>query len=472
MRLRFLSILVIVLVTAAWPAVTVAGSYKVEHLQAISGPSPFAAGCPGAVLDETRIAGAEIEPAITVNPAHPGNIIATWQQDVGRGAARSDLIGTSRDGGRTWKRVTIPGLSRCTGGSFDSATDPWLSAGPDGTVYFSGAAISLGSEPSPAALFASRSHDRGRSWSPVVTFAGPSPRLEREVITADPTRPGHAYVVWWERDPMMEFVGSTHQFARTTDGGASWSTPVTLDAAPPGALDQSAEIHVLRNGSLLATFARFQIEGAGAVQKLFASRSADQGQTWSAPVEVTSQPIQLYLDPETGDQLPNQDLTFHSAAIAPDGTVYVAWDHASSPTTGEIDIVKSSDGGVTWSGPTPLPGVSAFAFQPAIAVDSRGTVGVMWYDTRNDLPGDKPLTTDVWFAHSRDGGTSWKQLHVAGPFDLRTAPRPNDFTRIGEYQGLAGLRTRGFAAAFTQAVPQAKDGPTDIFFARIGPRHH
>ena len=69
--------------------------------------------------------------------------------------------------------------------------------------------------------------------------------------------------------------------------------------------------------------------------------------TWSAAVEVTSQSIQPYVDPETGVQLPNQDLTFHSAAIAPDGTVYVAWDRASSPTTGEIDIVKSSDGGVT-----------------------------------------------------------------------------------------------------------------------------
>jgi Neuraminidase (sialidase) len=270
----------------------------------------------------------------------------------------------------------------------------------------------------------------------------------------------------------MPFVGSTHQFARTTDGGATWSTPTTLDAAPDGALDQSAEIHVLPNGSLLATFARFQIEGTGAVQTLFASRSGDQGQTWSEPVEVVSQPIQLYLDLETGDQLPNQDLTFHSAAIAPDGTVYVAWDHASSPTTGEIDIVKSSDGGATWSGPTTLPGVSAFAFQPAIAVDARGTVGVMWYDTRNDLPRDAPLTTDVWFAHSRDAGNTWEQLHLAGPFDFRTTPRPTGFGRLGEYQGLAGLRTRGFAAAFTQASPQAEDGPTDIFFARIGPRHH
>ena len=45
MRTRSLLILVIVLLTAAWPA-AVAGQYKVKHLQAISGPSPFPAGCP------------------------------------------------------------------------------------------------------------------------------------------------------------------------------------------------------------------------------------------------------------------------------------------------------------------------------------------------------------------------------------------------------------------------------------------
>jgi hypothetical protein len=472
MRRRSLLILVIVLLALAWPAVTLAKPYKVKNLQAISGPSPFPTGCPGALLDETRIAGAEIEPAVTVNPAHPRNIVATWQQDLGLGAARTDLIGASRDGGKTWKRVTIPGLSRCTGGSFDAATDPWLSAGPDGNVYFSGAVLDFSTEPSPAALVSSRSRDRGRSWSAPVTFAGSSLRLEREVVTADPGRPGHAYVVWWERDPVNPFVGSTHQFARTTDGGASWSTPTTLDAAPPGALDQSAEILVLPSGSLLAIFARIEIEGAGALQMLFASRSADQGQSWSAPVEVASQSIQPYLDPETGDQLPNQDMTFHSAAIAPDGTVYVAWDRASSPTTGTIDIATSTDGGLSWRGPAPLPGVTAFAFQPAIAVDARGTVGVIWYDNRNDRLGDAARTTDVWFAHSAHGRSAWRQTHVAGPFDFRTAPRPSGSLRLGEYQGLAGLRRRGFAAVFTQAAPQAKDGPTDIFFARIGPRHH
>jgi hypothetical protein len=57
--------------------------------------------------DLTHIAGAEIEPSITVNPANPRNIVATWQQDLGT-AASSDLIGTSYDGGKTWTRVTIP----------------------------------------------------------------------------------------------------------------------------------------------------------------------------------------------------------------------------------------------------------------------------------------------------------------------------------------------------------------------------
>jgi hypothetical protein len=72
--------------------------------------------------------------------------------------------------------------------------------------------------------------------------------------------------------------------------------------------------------------------------------------------------------------------------------------------------------------------------------------------------------TDVWFAHSADGN-AWTQAHVAGPFDFRSAP----FGRLGEYQGLAALRGRGIAAIFTMAAPQAKNGPTDIFFARIGP---
>lgn len=458
------------LLIALLPAAAGSAPYKVKDLRVLSGPSPFATGCPGALFDETRIAGAEIEPAITVNPADPRNIVATWQQDVGRFASRSDLIGTSRNGGRSWKRVTIPGLSKCTGGTADSASDPWVSAGRGGAVYFSGANLFLTPEESFGANVASRSRDGGRSWSPLVTVAEPSPRVERAVVTADPGRPGYAYLVWWDRDPaLIPPLDGTLQFARTTDGGRSWSRPKTIDLAPPNGFDQSGEALVLPDGVLLIVFARLEVLPDGTfLNTLFATRSEDRGLTWSTPVKAVAQQVQPVADPETGVALSNQDMTFHSATVAPDGNVYVAWDHDTAATTGTIEIAKSTDGGISWSGPTPIAGVTAFAFEPAIAVDKHGTLGVIWYDHRNDRLGDVPLTTDVWFAQSRDGGGSWRQTHVAGPFDLRAAPSPTGFPRLGEYQGLAGLR-RGFAAVFTQAAPQAKDGPADIFFARIAP---
>jgi hypothetical protein len=102
----------------------------------VSGASPFAAGCPGARFDDQTITGHELEPAITVNPANPRNIVAAWKQDVGTpNQTRSDLVASSLDGGRTWTRSTIPGLTACTGGTADAGSDPWVSAGRDGTVY-------------------------------------------------------------------------------------------------------------------------------------------------------------------------------------------------------------------------------------------------------------------------------------------------------------------------------------------------
>jgi hypothetical protein len=443
------------------------GGYVVRDLRALSGPTPFPDGCPGAAQDGAHIAGAEIEPAVTVDPSRPGTIVATWQQDLGY-AGRSDLIGTSRDGGRTWSRRTIPGLTRCTGGTADSASDPWVSAGGDGTIYFTGAAISLATDPPVGTNVSSRSRDGGRHWTRTTPISVASTRTERMVVTADPRRPGHAYAAWFDRDPALPLpLDGTLLFARTTDFASSWSAPITVDAAPPNGLDLSGQVLVLRDGSLLAVFARLEILDDGTyVNRLLTSHSPDLGRTWPAPHVVASESIQPFSDPETGQPLSNQDMSYFSAATAPDGTLYVAWDRDTSARSGTVEFVSSSDDGRTWTGPRAIPGINAFAFEPAIAVDGNGTLGVLWYDNRRDRLGDDEATTDVWFAASRDRGRTWAHTHVAGSFDLRTAPRG----RLGEYQGLAAIGRHGFAAVFTMAAPQAKDGPSDIFFARIVPR--
>ena len=120
-----------------------------------------------------------------------------------------------------------------------------------------------------------------------------------------------------------------------------------------------------------------QADLAAGIGRLFVIRSVDEGRTWLPPVLAGSQPVQTFVDPETGNVLPGVGIP--SAAVAPDGTVYVAVEHDSSVSPGAITVARSRDGGRTWTS-SEVTGVSAFAFFPSVAVDSHGTVGVSWSD--------------------------------------------------------------------------------------------
>lgn len=426
-------------------------------VQRVSGPSPFADGCAGAAFDATMVTGQELEPTIAVDPSDPRRIVATWKQDVGPDSTRSDLIASSLDGGNTWTRTTIPGLSKCTDGTADGASDPWVSAGIDGTVYFTGLAPRFDGDTPLSAVVAARSRDGGRSWSTPTTLAPPADGNEMPAVTASRTRPGRAYAVW------AEFATGAIRFARTDDHAAAWSAPVVVDPSITNAIDLVPRLVVLPDGTLVTVFARAEfVSGIG---KVYATRSRDGGRTWTAPVELLAQRIETFFDPETGEELPQPQ--FPNVAVAPDGSIYVTVEANRSATAGDVIVARSRDGGGSWTRVT-SPGIGAYAFEPAIAVDSRGTIGVTWYDLRNDRPGDSALSGEVWFASSRDGGASWRETHVAGPTDLRSGALARQ-NRFGEYQGLAAIGRHGFAAVFTLAAPFATNGPTDVFVARVRP---
>jgi hypothetical protein len=67
----------------------------------VSGPTPFAEGCPGANRDADHIAGYESEPTITVNLVNPRNIVASWIQDAGIGCRPPDLVASSDNLGKS-----------------------------------------------------------------------------------------------------------------------------------------------------------------------------------------------------------------------------------------------------------------------------------------------------------------------------------------------------------------------------------
>jgi hypothetical protein len=116
-----------------------------------------------------------------------------------------------------------------------------------------------------------------------------------------------------------------------------------------------------------------------------------------------------------------------------------------------------------------VPGATRSAFLPAIATRRRHTVAVTYYDLRRDRPGDGRLTTDLWLALSRDEGGHWRTVHVAGPFDVRSAARVDDLPFLGDYFGLAAT-PRGFAAVPALARPISRGGPSDVFYAPISVR--
>src|SRR5207247_6379473 len=115
--------------------------------------------------------------------------------------------------------------------------------------------------------------------------------------------------------------------------------------------------------------------------------------------------------------------------------------------TGRVMFTRSDDDGKTWTPAAAVARVPAQVFTPTITVAGDGTVGVGWFDFRNDRPGDSQLTTDYWFADSRDRGATWRQTHVAGPFDYRSAPDSNSGRFLGDYMGLVAL-SDGFGTIF------------------------
>lgn len=453
---------------------------SVSGLMPISARSPFPAdgcGVPGERNPDT-----EGEPSLAVNPRDPRNLIAVWQQDrfTIDGGALSDIVGVSKDGGRTWKQVLLPGMSRCTGGADERTSDPWVSFGPDGRAYLSVLTFTEHKEfegkAGPTAQRVTTSTDGGLTWSQPATIVDAGIYDDREAVTADPTRPGTAYIVWVRRLG-AEGEQGVEYFSDTTDGGKTWSAPRAITTLTSGTLPDPGLIKVFPDGTLLNVYVLANLTPflpAGLPRKpwdIMASRSTDGGKTWSGAVKVASiDPPSAPQDPDSGAVIRAYNMA--SLDIAPDGTAYVAWNVIPSMTSSQILFSKSIDGGRSWAAPAAVANVPSQAFIPSLAVGGDGTVGVYWDDLRNDRHGDGQLTTDVFYALSKDGGASWGQGHLAGSFDTLTAP-PTDSTSVagrflGDYQAIAGLPDGSIATVFAQAKPQATAGGTDVFFARIG----
>jgi hypothetical protein len=468
-------------------------------IQVSKDPDPLAGQDNGLPQDGNQTFDDEAEPKVVADPTNPEHLVATWPGHRGQ----STFAGVTFDGGTSWRTVAIPGISTINGGIYQGVFDPYIrSMAPNGDVYQVSGAFGLRGGPGAAGILASKSTDGGLTWStPVSVIADTSVTVfdDKPSLTADPADPSLAYIVW-ERDVSgrgaATFVGTT-LFSRTTDGGRTWEPARVIADPGPHNRNSGHQILVQPDGTLVCLFTQVQYDNhtKGYTYSLGILRSADKGLTWSGPTQGPS--LQFVsvpspnggfttvsvVDPETGLAVFEWSTTTSVAVDRHTGNLYAVWEDArfNNGQYDQIAFSQSTDGGLTWSRPIPvnqtpsnIPVADRQAFIPTVAAADDGTIGVTYYDFRNNDASPSTLT-DYWFVNCRptknkpatDPANWGNEVRLSdSSFDLQKAA----FFEGGEFVGDSnGLAAAGNDLVAVWSMPTATD-QGNIYFRRLTAR--
>ncbi len=204
-------------------------------------------------------------------------------------------------------------------------------------------------------------------------------------------------------------------------GGSTWTTVQvdTLQTYPN--VDQFSDLAIGASGTVYVTWMRCTADGpkgdcGGTTATLMISSSTDGGTTWSTPVTIAS--VSLAPDacgcafygslPNTNErvsEIPATDVDRSSGTHS--GNLYTVM-YTWTGTYMKVEVATSTDGGSTWGKPVAVaPSTDTHdQFFPWLSVSVKGTVGVSWLDRRND---PNNLNYEAFSTQSTTGGTSFKK---------------------------------------------------------------
>ena len=483
-----------------------------------TGASPFGAtSCTNEQLvdQQTRstvFLSGEVEPYVASDPSGLAHLVGAYQQDRWNdGGSRGIVTARSTDGGGTWSTTTQTKSSFCTGGTvanggdFQRSTDPWTSISPNGATYLETLSIGDPNTNFDNAILVMKSTDGGATWGDPTTLIRESLATtlnDKNSLTADPNDSNYVYAVWDRLEfpnaharaaavaNAFPFKGPIY-FSRTTDGGLTWSPAARISGN--GSISQTIGNQIvvlpdLNNGTFegqLVDGFNFRSLAKGGNNNGFDNvaviRSSDHGATWSnRPIIVSKLYDVPVVDPDNGDPIRSAEGIPEFAVNRGNGTLYAVWEDGrfSNFAYAEVAFSQSTDGGLTWTNPikidkTPGTGLNAQAFEPQVHVLPDGTVGVTYYDFRNNGSATPALETDAFMVHCHASCTtagSWTENQITtASFDLRQAPNARGYF-LGDYQGLTHTTVLGvdnFISFFSQA--NSASDPSTIYASDIAP---
>lgn len=212
--------------------------------------------------------------------------------------------------------------------------------------------------------------------------------------------------------------GSNIHVVSSTDGGQTFTKPVTVGAAPVVPLTRHRGPRVaISGGAVVVTAVVGQTEATGphahglpSDGDLLAWRSTDHGVTWSKPVRINDAP-----------SAPREGL--HTLAADERGNLFAAWLDKRGEGTA-LYGAWSSDAGVTWSKNLKIyespGGTICECCHPTAAFDASGGLDLMWRnvldgsrdfylihaDARREFAGPRKLGVGTWKINAcpMDGG--------------------------------------------------------------------
>jgi hypothetical protein len=386
------------------------------------------------------------EPSIAISPKDPLTMVAGSNDYNGANNDAWTGVYTTHDGGKTWKTSFIPGIS---GGSssalsgFAAAGDPVVVASKDGTFYYAGIAFQRARSPTPFnlhpgydnCLFVAKSTDGGNSFTPVIVWEALSSIVrfnDKEWVAVD-SQTGNVYIGWAIFTLMLT---ARVMFSRSTDGGQTWSTPITVSETRQGEINlQGTALVVDKKSNVHITFLDY------GTSKVRYAKSTDKGQSFSTPIDVASfTPLPSAL-PNGNYRTPTMTmLAVDRTDLNTSGSLYVTWADYSSGN-GDVMLAYSHDNGQSWKGPVKVNNDTTKndQFFPAVTVSEEGWVHVGFYDRRNDT---NNTLFEYWTGISFDGGQTFPinfpLANVSSNGDYSRATT-NDF--IGDYTGIDSVNT-------------------------------
>lgn len=338
---------------------------------------------------------------------------------------------TSTNGGSTWTNGFLSGITVFAGGTYDRVSDPVVAYDAKHNVWLiSSLPLTSSGGVRGAAVVVSRSTDGGLTWSNPVTvkLASGSANLDKDWIVCDNTSTstfyGNCYSEWDNNGN-----GNRIQMSTSSNGGLNWGNSKSTANRATGLGGQPL---VQPNGTVIVP-----IDNANETAVL-AFTSTNGGVSWSSTVTVATISKHTVAGSLRSDPL-------ISAEIDGSGKVYVVWQDCrfESGCSANDIVMSTSTNGTTWTAVSRVPadavGSGVDHFIPGLAVDKSTSgstahlvLAFYYYPVANCSSSTCQL--NIGYSSSTNGGTNWTSTtNITGPMTLSWLPNTTQGRMVGDY---------------------------------------